>query len=222
MRRERNFSDAPSEPFRYAGSGCDPRVVKSIVALASAALIVAGCAGIAPTPFPTPYVMPTNPIAQTPRPPFVTPSSRTHPIKLGASGTAEPLTLQVDTVSFDARKIAHRGNAVFTPAPGERLVAIKMTVEYPGDQQWGFNNSALDVIGRSGVVYPPDGLCQPFLPESPLTNGTSVLGVHKLSGWAACWRVNTGDVASLVLRYEPPYFVLSPGQPKPAIWFALR
>ncbi len=204
------------------------RTVHGVILGAALAAMTAGCSttvGQLPVAAqPTLADATARPIYMRPVVPTLAPatgpgSSRAEPLKLGQSGTLNGLTFRVDQVALDARKIAKN---LYSLA-GQQFVAVKLTVSYHGDGQWGFSGLwSLRAVGKSGVVATmSDFSCQAELPTSDLTNGVTVMGVHSLTGWAACWAVKKTDVATLEMFYEPPFLSPSGGE-APALWFALH
>jgi hypothetical protein len=160
---------------------------------------------VGPTEQPTPLARQVAPpVAVVTPPPIgaVPASSRDAPLKLGALGSLNGLTLRVTKVALDATKVATQR---LYPETGNRYVAVKMTVGYDGSGAWGFSGLwSLKAVGKSGVVYPSSDMgCLLSLPKSDLTSGVTVMGVPSLSGWAA-W------LAGQEVRCGKPRDVLRP------------
>jgi hypothetical protein len=146
-------------------------------------------------------------------------SSRANPVPLGkAASLGNGWKLTVTAVNQDATSAILAADPANKPPLADFqyvLVSISATYEGPGSSHLTPGTS-FRAIGASGFAHSTsNSFCgQLPSPSLDLTNPLVFRG-GTISGYAACWMVAKGEVASLELYYQP---LLSSAQ----VWFALH
>jgi hypothetical protein len=179
-----------------------------------------------PTPLPTPQATlpPTLPPQTLPpttlptSPPASEVGTRENPVALGQQAEIDDWLVRVDQVVANANKQIAKANMFNDPpSPGHQYFMISATAKYLGAGSDHLDSSySMRAVGDLAVEYTTFENDCGVLPEPNLSlDDPTVYTGGVVSGWAACWEIDSNDATSLEMVMKP---LLSSEE----VWFALH